>query len=312
LRIGLPRGLYYYKFDTFLDRFLKQLEIDVVISPETNKKILIDGLNSCVDDACLPIKIFHGHIMYLRDKCDLIIVPRIMEYQKSEYICPKFCGLPEMLKYSIPGLPQLTLMPLYTGDINSLYKWCSSIGHFAGVKPGRIKDSFWKAYEKYKLSSYGLNDETKTFRVALLGHPYIIYDKFVNMDVVKKLDKLDTGVITQEFVQEEDQKEVYHSMLIYPFWSCIKETLGAGNFFARNGMVDGIIYLSSFQCGIDSVIIDLLKDLVQNIPLLVLKFDEHSGEAGLETRLEAFIDMIKRRKSIGNYVPSYGQHIFGS
>lgn len=308
----MPRGLYYYKFDTFLEGFLSQLGVDVIISPETNKRILIDGLNSCVDDACLPIKIFHGHVMYLRDKCDLIIVPRIMEFQKSEYICPKFCGLPEMLKYSIPDLPQLTLTPLYMGDMNSLYKWCSSIGRYAGAKSGRIKDSFWAAYEKYKLSSYRLNDETKMFRVALLGHPYNIYDEFANMGVVKKLDKLDTGVITEEYVQEEDQKEVYHSLLIYPFWSCIKETLGAGSYFAKNRMVDGIIYLSSFQCGIDSVNIDLLKDLVQNYPLLVIKFDEHSGEAGLETRLEAFIDMIKRRKSIDNYVPPYGQYIFGS
>lgn len=312
MKIGLPRGLYYYKFDTFLEGFLRRLGAEVIVSPETNKNIFINGLNACVDDACLPVKIFHGHVIYLRDKCDLIVVPRIMEFQKNEYICPKFCGLPEMLKYSIPDLPPITLMPLYMEDKNSLYKWCKTIGRFAGVKTDRINDSFSIAYEKFKESSYRIKNESKKYRVALIGHPYNIYDSFANLDVVKKLEKLDTGVITGEFVPEDIQKEVYHSMLIYPFWSSIKETLGAGIYLAQKKIVDGIIYLSAFQCGIDSVNIDLVKDFAGNFPLLVLKFDEHSGEAGMETRLEAFIDMIKRRQLNDSDIPSYGQYIFGS
>jgi predicted nucleotide-binding protein (sugar kinase/HSP70/actin superfamily) len=203
-------------------------------------------------------------------------------------------------------------MPLYMGDKNSLYKWCKTIGHFARTRADRIKDSFLSAYDEYKKSSYKINDETKAHRVALLGHPYNIYDRFYNMDVVKKLAQLDIGVITEEFVPEENKKDVYTSLLIHPYWSCIKETIGSGVYFANNKMVDGIVYLSSFQCGIDSVNIDLLKDLIQNIPLLIIKFDEHSGEAGMETRLEAFTDMIKRRQLIDSNVPSYGQYIFGS
>lgn len=311
MKVGLPRGLYYFKLDTFLDEFLRLLGVDVVISPETNKNILIDGVNACVDDACLPVKIFHGHVAYLREKCDLIIVPRIMEMEKKVFICPKFCGLPEMLQNSIPGLPQITEAPMYMHDQKKLLKWCEGIGHLAGVNGGRVQDSFQQAYKKYKKTPCGINDGTKTYKVALLGHAYNVYDRFVNMDVIKKLAELDTGVITEECLPDDAKLQVYKSLLINPFWSSIKEILGAGIYMVQNKMVDGIVYLSSFQCGIDSVNVDLLKDFTGKFPMLVLKLDEHSGEAGIETRIEAFIDMLKRRQAIGNNIPSYGQYIFG-
>jgi predicted nucleotide-binding protein (sugar kinase/HSP70/actin superfamily) len=312
LKVGLPKGLYYFKYDIFLEEFLRLLGVDVVVSPETNKNILIEGVNLCVDDACLPIKIFHGHVKYLRDKCDLIIVPRIMETEKKVFICPKFCGLPEMLQNSVPGLPPITEAPMHMYDQRKLLKWCEWVGRFAGIPRGRVQDSFRYAYETYKMTPRGINDDTKTYRVALLGHAYNIYDRFANMDVVKKLAGLDCGVITEESVPEEAKLEVYKSLLINPFWSSIKEILGAGIYLVQNRMVDGIVYLSSFQCGIDSVNVDLLKDFTGKFPLLVLKLDEHSGAAGMETRIEAFIDMIKRRQCIGYNVPSYGQYIFGS
>jgi predicted nucleotide-binding protein (sugar kinase/HSP70/actin superfamily) len=312
LKVGLPRGLYYFKYDTFLDEFLRLLGADVVVSPETNKNILIDGVNACVDDACLPIKIYHGHVQYLRDKCDLIIVPRIMEMEKKVFICPKFCGLPEMLQNSIPGLPRITEAPMHMHDEKHLLKWCGWVGRFTGAGRGRTQEAFARAYEKFRATPRGINDGTRTYKVALLGHAYNIYDRFANMDAIQKLADLDVGVITEECVPEKAKTEVYKSLLISPFWSSIKEILGAGMYLAQNKLVDGIVYLSSFQCGIDSVNVDLLKDFTGKFPLLVLKLDEHSGAAGIETRLEAFVDMLKRRQSVGYHVPSYGQYIFGS
>ena len=311
MKVGLPKGLYYFKLDIFLDEFLRRLGVEVVVSPETNKNILIDGVNMCVDDACLPVKIFHGHVAYLRDKCDLIIVPRIMEMEKKVFICPKFCGLPEMLLNSVPGLPQITEAPIYLHDQKKLLKWCEEIGRFADAKSVRVQDAFISAYETYKMTPRGINDDTKRYKVALLGHVYNIYDRFVNMDVIKKLAELDTGVITEECISDQAKLEVYKSLLINPFWCSIKEILGAGIYMAQNKLVDGIVYLSSFQCGIDSVNVDLLKDFTGKFPMLVLKLDEHSGAAGIETRIEAFIDMLKRRQAIDNNVPSYGQYIFG-
>lgn len=61
--------------------------------------------------------------------------------------------------------------------------------------------------------------------------------------------------------------------------------------------VDGIIYLSSFSCGIDSLISEILKTHLKEIPMMMLKLDEHRGQAGLQTRLEAFSDLLDKRRS---------------
>ena len=61
--------------------------------------------------------------------------------------------------------------------------------------------------------------------------------------------------------------------------------------------VDGIIYISSFSCGLDSFIIEMIKTHITDVPMMVLKLDEHRGRAGFETRLEAFSDLLQRSAS---------------
>jgi Uncharacterized protein conserved in bacteria len=72
------------------------------------------------------------------------------------------------------------------------------------------------------------------------------------------------------------------------------------------GLIDGIIYVSSFACGIDSVVMELIKERIGEFPLLILKIDEQTGEAGFNTRIEAFIDMIERRKEIEGNLSAHG------
>ena len=59
--------------------------------------------------------------------------------------------------------------------------------------------------------------------------------------------------------------------------------------------IDGIIYLSSFSCGPDSMIIEPIKEHVRNVPIMVLKLDGHKGTAGYLTRIEAFADLLEER-----------------
>jgi len=83
------------------------LGLEVVLSSPTNKEILKQGLEFCVDDACLPIKIFHGHVADLIGKVDMIYIPRIISIEPKEYICPKFLGLPDMIRNSISNIPHI-------------------------------------------------------------------------------------------------------------------------------------------------------------------------------------------------------------
>ena len=107
VKIGIPRSLFYYKFISFWEKFFAELGAEVVVSEQTNKRILDDGVRACVDEACLPIKIFYGHVINLKNRVDYILVPRFTSISKKEYICPEFGGLPDMIRHTLKDLPRL-------------------------------------------------------------------------------------------------------------------------------------------------------------------------------------------------------------
>ncbi|WP_163191746.1 acyl-CoA dehydratase activase-related protein [Clostridium thermarum] len=304
--VGIPKGLMYWKYGSTLEVFLKELGIQYIVSPDTSRDILDRGVNCCVDDACLPIKIFHGHVHWLKDRCDLIITPRIMKVEHREYICPKFCGLIEMLKNSIEGLPRLTEAPLNLVTRTDRLQWFMYLGKMLNCSKKEIVDAYRKAEEFYNSSEHGHEDRSFRHKVALMGHTYNVYDNYVNMNIKKKLNKLGIGVITEERVNKETIERKIKNLYKKPFWSFAKNSYGASVSLYEEGLVDGIIYISSFACGIDSIVIELIKEHIGDFPFMVLKIDEHTGEAGIDTRIEAFSDMLERRKLSENKCSKLG------
>jgi predicted nucleotide-binding protein (sugar kinase/HSP70/actin superfamily) len=306
MKIGIPKGLLYYKYHPFLQTFFSELGAEIITSADTNKELLNQGVKYCVDEACLPIKIFHGHVSSLRDKCDIIVIPRIMQLREREYICPKFCGLPEMIINSIPDMPKTITEPIYAISKNKLYDWAEKAGRYITSNDSEIHKAFSKALSEQKKHKTGIKNENYKLNVALAGHPYNIHDNFINMNIVKKLNGLGVGVITEEYIDEalidNEVKKLYKK----PFWTFARNSYGFTTHAASKKIVDGIIYISSFACGIDSVIVELIKDRIGDFPFMILKLDEHTGEAGLDTRVEAFVDMLERSCQLENNISAHG------
>lgn len=306
MKVGIPKGLLYYKYHPFLITFFTDLGAEVITSEDTNKDILDLGVKYCVDEACLPVKIFHGHAASIADKCDLIVLPRIMQLKKNEYICPKFCGLPEMVLNSIENMPAAITEPIYAVSKNSLYQWAKAAGRQVTHDHFKIKHAFVEAYEVQQQFITGINDDSYDMRVALVGHPYNIYDNFTNMNLAAKLDKLGVSVETMEFTQDFLINMEINNLYKRPFWTFARENYGFAVNAVKERRVNGIIYISSFNCGTDSIIIELIKDKIGNFPFLTLKVDEHTGEAGIDTRIEAFTDMLERRIKNESNIPTHG------
>ena len=292
--VGIPKGLLYYKYNPFLQTFFSELGAEVITSEDTNKKILDEGIRYSVDEACLPIKVFHGHVFSLRDKSDIIVIPRIMQVKKREYICPKFCGLPEMIINSIPDMPKTITEPIYAISKRKLYNWAENAGSIITKDKSKIKKAFNRALIEQKGYDSGIKDENYRLNIALVGHPYNIYDDFINMNIVKKLNKLGIGVITEECLSEDLINKEVDDLYKRPFWTFARNSYGFASHISKEKQVNGIIYISSFACGIDSVVVELIKDKIDEFPFMILKIDEHTGEAGLDTRVEAFADMLER------------------
>ena len=297
MKIGIPKGLLYYKYYPFVNNFFNELGAEIIISEDTNKEILDLGVKFSVDDACLPVKIFHGHVASIRDKCDYIFIPRFMEVDKGQSICPKFCGLPEMVQNSIPELPEIITESIYGINEKKLWDFSRKIGKKLNKNRKNIEKAFIDSLKIQKEFNAGKSDDNYKIKIALVGHPYNIYDNFINMDIIKKLNKMNIGVVTEEYVKKESIDEEVNKLFKKPFWAFARNSYGFAAYVGDNKKVDGIIYISSFACGIDSVVIELIKDKLNDFPILVLKVDEQTGEAGVETRIEAFTDMLERRCS---------------
>ena len=288
MKIGLPRGLLYHSYEPFLRAFFEALPVELEVSPETNREILDRGTKSCIDEACLPVKVFSGHVETLREKCDRVVVPRIMTCEYGESLCPKLNGLPELIGDGKDFL--------FTGriDLNdrralfrSLYRPCRQLG----MKRGQIKEAFQAGLDAWAHRPTGLCRTDLKYRVFLAGHSYNIKDRFVNMNLLKKLERMDVGVLTEETVDRVYKERFAGRLMKKPFWANFTALYGAARFLEEQRMIDGIICLSSFSCGTDSVTMEMIKEETK-LPVLVLKLDEMTGEAGFDTRLEAFCEVL--------------------
>lgn len=78
------------------------------------------------------------------------------------------------------------------------------------------------------------------------------------------------------------------------FWTLGRKMVGSALAMEKSRRIDGIIYIACFGCGPDSLIGEIIQHQVKNTPFMLITIDEHTGEAGLVTRLEAFCDMLRR------------------
>jgi predicted nucleotide-binding protein (sugar kinase/HSP70/actin superfamily) len=293
MKIGIPGGLLYYKYEPFIRTFFNEMDVDTEYSIVSGKEILDLGAKNCVDEACLPMKLFHGHAAKLQKKSDCIVVPRIMNCEFGESICPKFRGLPELVSSGTGDSRQVFTDPLYMNDMSKLKKSLRKSSRLIGVPDVRMERAFHSALSNQRNTSFGIRDTEYRRKVFLAGHPYNIYDSFANLNLIEKLHKLDIGVITEEWVSQYEKQEQLSGLIKRPYWLFYVHNFAPAMALIKRREIDGIVYVSSFCCGTDSIIIDMIKNRIGNFPMLVLKLDEQTGEAGYNTRLEAFREVLK-------------------
>lgn len=314
VRVGIPRALLYYNFYPFWKTFLTELGAEVIVSSPTNRQILSDGVKYAVDEVCLPVKIFFGHVISLKDKVDYLFIPRIASIEKKFFICAKFWGLPDVIRNSLEDIP-----PLLTTDIDlnrkSLFHSMWQLGrrlranffkiHTAYRKARGIQEKFLQSRQQIRSPAefLALLEEEKVkvnwannYKIGLIGHPYNIYDDYLNIDIAARLEEMGASIVTPEMLSLTLLYEETKRLSRKNYWTYGKDMLGAAHYLAR-GKVDGLIFLVSFNCGPDSLLTELAVRKIENkIPILLLIFDEERAEAGMMTRIESFMEIVKKRK----------------
>ena len=322
IKVGIPRALTYYQYYPGWKTFFEKLGAEVVVSSPTNKAILNFAVSRAVADTCLPVKIFFGHVISLIDKCDYIFVPAITSLGRKTYNCSKIIGLPNIARALIPECP-IILDPEINLEKGRYYLYHNiyRLGRYFSPNPFKIKKAIeeaWKSNLAYreKMSHekitpiqaidriYGEDcapdsslDPPGELTIAVIGHPYVVYDDYINHRIIPRLQSMGAKILVPEMVSEKALSVAARKLVGEIHWSFEGEIIGAGEYYLAE-KVDGIVNLAVFGCGPDSMMISFVQHRAKEvkIPFLPLSLDEHSSEGALLTRLEAFLDMVKRRK----------------
>ena len=311
MKVGIPRALSYYAYYPFFVTFFKKLGIEVVVSDETTKEIMDMGVEDAITDACVPIKLMHGHVRNLMDRVDYVFVPRLVSTNREATYCPKFLGLPDMLVCCIPKFKNMLEVRI---DLKKskleLFKICMKLAM-------KFKKGFFRAYSAYLNAKFSLKNYTHQFlqggippldivaqkksniSLAVLGYPYILYDPYLSLDLIKKLINMGVYVVTPEMIPKQEKQKQVGKLKKNLFWTFSNEVIRAAYSLFESHSVDGIIHVTAFGCGPDFIVDKMMEIDAKkyNMPFLTVTIDEHTGQEGLNTRLEAFVDMLKIKKA---------------
>jgi predicted CoA-substrate-specific enzyme activase len=306
-RVGIPRAMFFHDRFPFWRAFLEALGCAVVLSDETNRKIAQDGIDLTVAEPCYPIRVAHGHVKELLDQgVEWILLPNVMNAEPTpdtteSQMCPWAQTLPYVVK-SVPRLAEFReriLTPTVHFRLgedhvaHDLVPLGRTLGRgrahtlravAAGFTAQRRFQAALEQFGREALAALAANGQPG---IVLVGRPYNIHDRAVNLDVPGKLrDYYGINVIPLDYLPlgDVDIRDVNDNM----YWHSGRRILAAAKVAGATANLH-LIHITNFKCGPDSYIKHFLGRAC-NKPVLSLQFDGHGNDAGFLTRCEAYLD----------------------
>ncbi|HYW95545.1 MAG TPA: acyl-CoA dehydratase activase-related protein, partial [Bacteroidales bacterium] len=310
--IGIPRSLMlFYQEFPFWNAFFSELGFRVIVSAPSDQKLVKHSIEVMVSETCLPVELAHGHVLDLiHKKADYIFVPFIVNAKAGKDNptnnpnCPWIQTYPFMVRaaFKDEAIREKLLIPSLhfrfgnrvigeeLGRFMSERFRISRSRTLKALKKARARQEAFEARVRERgrdvLSS--LPEDKRA--VVLLGRPYNTSDPYLNLRLVEKLISKNTIPIPLDYLplEEENIFEDYHMM----YWPNGQRILAGTRIIAKTRQLCAV-YTGNFRCGPDSFIAHFVREEMGNKPWLHLEVDEHSADAGLITRVEAFLDSLE-------------------
>ncbi|MEL7633230.1 MULTISPECIES: acyl-CoA dehydratase activase-related protein [Sporomusa] len=310
VKVGIPQALLYHEFGSLWLDFFQNIGVAAVLSGETNKQIIDRGMALAIDESCIPLKVYLGHTASLLDTCSHIFVPRIAQYYPDNHLCAKLAGLPDIVQNTFRLAKEKIISPnIEDRSAATTLQAIQTICQPLGVSAIDGQQAYYKTLKNWqKAIPPGLSQPPRP-KIAVIGHSYIINDVFFNSDIKRKLKSQAVDIITPADLPNkilyEEAKEYRQDI----YWQLSLKLAGAVRHFCRQADIAGIILVTSFGCGPDSLVNEYLEHHILkpgNKPYLLLTIDEHTGSAGLITRVEAFWDIVERMLKLEGKLSPHG------
>ena len=290
-RIGIPRSILHYEFDGAIARFLERLDVRIVLSPATNGSIFQRGKRLVLDELCYPIKVYVGHVATLAQMdVDRILIPVLVGHENNRvFPCHPRTRLADIVSALGVCEKERILAPSFRFDAQGLSpQGFETLGETLGFTQHEVQKALVDLSPKsFKPAASACGDRGLT--LAVLGHPYVVRDPWVNGYLIERLQGLGCRVLHEReslaFDYSPEGTGLHFDLAV--------RTMTMAKQWDRDSEVDGIVFLLPFNCGPDG---DIARHLLQTTrtPILTLVLDELQSGAGVLTRLEAFVDLLSQ------------------
>ncbi|HEY6010814.1 MAG TPA: acyl-CoA dehydratase activase-related protein [Nitrospirota bacterium] len=291
LRIGIPRMFAYHIYPRLWETFFRELGLEPVVSGPTTIRTVETASQISESEHCLPNKLFDAHLAELLPGTDAVFVPRVLSTIKGHISCPRFGPLPDAARADICRERMVLTIDLDESRL-PLSKSLALLGKQLNGQKSRIQaaaDTALRAMETAKKQRRKLRGKKAGLRFLLVGHPYVIHEDFFAGPILRKLETMDVEVDVlsfsgnapaSSFILWSTANQIYHEMTAL-----------------SPAVYDGVIQLTVFNCGCDSMMIDTYRNVMKEkrVPFMYLMLDEHPAQSGMDTRVEAFVDSLRWR-----------------
>ena len=289
--IGLPRALFHFLHPGLWEAYFSSLGVPVVLSAPTSRATLERADLISETEHCLPVKLLDAHLDDLAARVDRVFVPRILSLRRGFISCPKLAALPDAVRAQFGGR-----FDVVTADVDEnrwpLARTLADLGARMGFPPAetdRAAAAALRALAAAHTAAAAPSADVGPRRFLLIGHPYNLEDAYLSDPVRLKMASLGVPLDRMAFASPQGAPEPLR-------WDTSAHMLEELRRLS-SARCAGVIQLTSFNCGCDSMAGTYYRETLKaaGIPFMALTLDSHSALAGLDTRLEAFVDSIAGR-----------------
>lgn len=302
--VGMNRSFLVNTYFPFYNRFFAELGFRLVLPDVVDP----EGVEQQGASFCYPVELAHGYATtLLNQKPDFFFFPHLSGIPsdnggQTSCTCVFVQGEPFYLRSAFPGLDKkrmLTPTLDFSGGITAILPAFKQVARQMKVAPVRVKPAIkaaWDAQKDFftdirlmgKENLIALQDDPKKTAVILFGRPYNSFAGEANKGIPAKFASRGFQIIPFDMLPyDAEELEKDHNM----YWAMGRMILKAARYVKKEPQLFGA-YITNFSCGPDSFIVGYFRDLMGRKPSLTLELDSHTADAGIETRIEAFLDIV--------------------
>lgn len=309
-RVGIPRALLFHDIFPFFKALLSELGCQIVLSRPTNKRTIHEGAEQSVAETCFPMKVALGHVLDLaqRGEIDFLWLPSIINMPETRHLSSDsfVCPYVQSLCYTARSAVDLeaagvkVLQPalyLRKGEKHRLAA-LKDVARALGKSQADLRRALQVASQaqarfeqkcqvrgREVLAALGPNQRA----LVVVSRAYNGCDPGANLEIPRKLREMGELVIPMDFLplNEVELPRDWFNM----YWRYGQKILSAAELIASDPRLQAI-YITNFGCGPDSFIGRFFAERLGGKPFLQIEVDEHSADAGMITRCEAFLDSL--------------------